>query len=127
MAGRPRRHRMEQSPGMVREGFRLLMAVNPVGVITGFGFCAASTTDQQVAETPLFGERHWPEQRLASVGCASRGPYIADKGFEGTENHRQRWLECYGAQVIHPPKRNSRKACSKRLRQSGSLAFARSR
>src|SRR3712207_7027147 len=33
------------------EGFRLLMAVNPVGVITGFGFGSASTTDQQVAET----------------------------------------------------------------------------
>src|SRR5215217_4492330 len=32
------------------EGFRLLLAVNPTGVITGFGFCAASATDQQVAE-----------------------------------------------------------------------------
>jgi hypothetical protein len=27
----------------------LLLAVNPTGVITGFGFCAASATDQQVA------------------------------------------------------------------------------
>ena len=97
------------------EGFRLLMAVNPVGIITGFGFGSASTTDQQVAET-LFTVRHRPDRRLASAGCASRGPYVADKGFEGTENHR-RWLECYGAQVLHPPKRNSRKAWSKRLRQ----------
>jgi len=39
---------------------------------------------------------------------------VADKGFEGTENHK-RWLECYEAQVIHPPKRNSRRPCSKRL------------
>ncbi len=87
------------------EGFRLLMAVNPVGVITGFGFCAASATDQQVAET-FFAVRHWPNRRLASVGHASLGPYVADKGFEGTENHK-RWLECYGAQVIHPPKRRA--------------------
>ena len=27
---------------------------------------------------------------------------MADKGFEGAENHR-RWLEDYGAEVIHPP------------------------
>jgi hypothetical protein len=39
------------------------------------------------------------------------------KGFEGTENHR-RWLENYGAHIIHPPKRNSRKRhWSKRLRR----------
>jgi hypothetical protein len=39
------------------------------------------------------------------------------KGFEGLENHR-RWQERYGAQVIHQPKRNSRKrSWSKRLRE----------
>jgi hypothetical protein len=38
-----------------------------------------------------------------SVGHASLGPYVADKGFEGIENHK-RWLECYEAQIIHPPK-----------------------
>jgi hypothetical protein len=39
------------------------------------------------------------------------------KGFEGTENHL-RWLENYGAHIIHPPKRNSRKKhWSKRLRR----------
>jgi hypothetical protein len=98
------------------EGFRLLVAVNPVGVVTGFGFSAASTTDQQVAET-LFAVRHQPDQRLVTVGCAAQGPYVADKGFEGAENHR-RWHECYGARIIHPPKRNSRKrSWSKRLRR----------
>ena len=52
-----------------------------------------------------------------SVGSISSAPYIADKGFEGAENHR-RWQESYGAQVIHPPKRNSRKrSWSKRLRR----------
>jgi Transposase DDE domain len=97
------------------EGFRLLVAVNPVGVITGFGFGSASTTDQQVAET-LFAVRHRPDRRLPSVGCASQGAYVADKGFEGAENH-QRWHERYGARLIHPPKRNSRRPWSKRLRR----------
>jgi hypothetical protein len=46
----------------------------------------------------------------------SLGPYVADKGFEGAENHL-RWLKGYGARVIHPPKRNSRKPWSKRLRR----------
>jgi hypothetical protein len=45
------------------EGFRLLVAVNPTGVITGFGFCAASATDQQVAET-FFAVRHRANSRL---------------------------------------------------------------
>ena len=34
------------------EGFRLLVAVDPTGVVTGFGFCAASIADQQVALRP---------------------------------------------------------------------------
>jgi hypothetical protein len=33
------------------EGFHLLLAVNPVGVITGFGFGAASTKDQPLVDT----------------------------------------------------------------------------
>jgi len=42
------------------------------------------------------------------VGSIASGPYVADKGFEGEENHR-RWREVYGACIIHPPKRNTRK------------------
>ena len=38
------------------------------------------------------------------------------KGFEGAENHRC-WQQSYGARLIHPPKRNSRKPWSKRLRR----------
>ncbi len=34
------------------EGFRLLVATDPTGVLTGFGFCAASIADQQVALRP---------------------------------------------------------------------------
>jgi hypothetical protein len=98
------------------EGFSLLTAVDPTGVITGFCFAAASTADQQLAET-FFAVRAQPNERLISVGLAGAGPYIADKGFEGAENHL-RWLESYGAHIIHPPKRNSRKKrWSKRLRR----------
>jgi len=51
------------------------------------------------------------------VGEASSGLYVSDKGFEGAENHR-RWLDRYGARVIHPPKRNSReRSWPKRLRR----------
>jgi hypothetical protein len=34
------------------EGFSLLTSVDPTGVISGFCFGAASTADQQMAETP---------------------------------------------------------------------------
>ncbi len=98
------------------EGFRLLVAVDPCGVITGFCFSAASTVDQQLAET-FFAVRAQPDPRLSSVGSAFfSGPYVTDKGFEGAENHR-RWLECYGARLICPPKRNARKVWPKRLRR----------
>lgn len=89
------------------EGFRLLMAVGPKGVITGFGFCAASVADQALAET-FFAARRHPISRLGSAGQPASGVYAADKGFEGAKNHR-RWLELYGARIVHPPKRNSRK------------------
>jgi hypothetical protein len=79
------------------EGFSLLSAVDSSGVITGFCFGAASTADQQMAET-FFAMRARPNRRLISVGSAAAGPYIADRGFEGTENHL-RWLESYGAHI----------------------------
>jgi hypothetical protein len=97
------------------EGFRLLAAVTPSGVITGFCFSAASTVDQQAAET-FFTVRARPNSRLSSVGSASSGPYVTDKGFEGAENH-QRWLDWYGARLICPPKRNARQGWPKRLRR----------
>jgi hypothetical protein len=69
-----------------------------------------------MAET-FFAVRARANPRLGSVGSISVGPYVvADKGFEGVENHR-RWLENYEAQLIHPPKHNSRKPWSKRLRR----------
>ena len=40
------------------EGFRLLVATDPTGVITGFGFSAASATDQQVAALAVPASAH---------------------------------------------------------------------
>jgi hypothetical protein len=98
------------------EGFCLLVAVDPSGVITGFGFASASTKDQPLAET-FFALRARPDPRLGSVGSVASGPYVVDKGFEGEDNHR-RWLDRYGARVICPPKRNGRKRnWSKQLRR----------
>jgi len=67
------------SPGWY-EGFRLLVAVDPAGAITGFGFASASTKDQPLAET-FFALRARPNPRLQSVGLAASGPYGVDKGF----------------------------------------------
>jgi hypothetical protein len=70
------------------EGVYLLLSVNPVGVITGFGYAPASTTDQPLAETFL-AVRHPPHPRLPRVGAPAQGPYVTDKGFEGAAWHQQ--------------------------------------
>jgi hypothetical protein len=54
----------------------LLVATDPTGVVTGFGFCAASVADQQVAES-FFAVRYRPNSRLLSVGSAFSGAYVA--------------------------------------------------
>lgn len=64
----------------------------------------------------FFALRAYPNPRVPCVGSLSLAPYVAEKGFEGEENHR-RWLEEYGAELIHPSKRNSRKPWSKRPRK----------
>jgi len=97
------------------EGGHLLMAVNPVGGITGFGFGPASTKDQPLAET-FFALRRPPHPGLPSVGAPACGPYGVDTGCEGHAN-QQPWWQAYGAQVICPPKRNSRVPWPKRLRR----------
>ena len=84
-------------------------------MITGFGFGPASTKDQPLAET-FFALRRYPHSGLASVGAPAYGPYVVDKGFEGHAN-QQTWGQAYGAQVLCPPKRNSRAPWPKRLRR----------
>jgi hypothetical protein len=98
------------------EGFKLLMSVSPRGAVTGYGFGPASTADQPLAETFPESRRH-PDSRLAGAGEGASGHYVADKGFGGLEDHR-RWLEHYGARVVHPPKRSSlKRSWPKRLRR----------
>jgi hypothetical protein len=97
------------------EGFRLLVAINPQGVITGFGFGPASTKDQPLAETFLNLRAH-PDPRLLSVGAPALGPYVTDKGFEGMDDHGQ-WLLPAGVSIIHAPRRNSRRPWPKKLRR----------
>jgi len=97
------------------EGVHLLLAVNPTGVITGFGCGAASTKDQPLAET-FFALRRFPQPRLASVGAPAQSPYVIDKGFEGQANHTA-WWTAYGAQVICPPRRNSKRPWPKPWRR----------
>lgn len=88
------------------EGFEVLLSVNPLGAITGFGFGSASTKDQPLAET-FFARRAYPAPRLPTVGAPAPGPYVTAKGFEGQARHRH-WQDAYGAVVICASKRNSR-------------------
>ena len=85
------------------EGFKLLLATTPEGVITGFGLSPASAKDQPMAET-FFYLRANPDPRVASIGETACGQYYpVDKGFEGPKNH-ERWRKAYRAYVICPPK-----------------------
>jgi DDE family transposase len=97
------------------EGFHLCCAINPQGVITGFGFASASTHDQRLAET-FFAARALPTAGLTSVGSKAQGVYLADKGFAGDEPHSQ-WRDRYGAEVITAPHRRSKKPWSKAWRR----------
>jgi hypothetical protein len=97
------------------EGFHLLVAIGPTGVVTGFGFASAHVHDNSMTETFLALRNH-PDPRLLSVGAATSRPYVADKGFSGREN-RARWSEFYRAQVISPPTRRNRHPWPKSLRR----------
>jgi hypothetical protein len=90
------------------EGLRLLAAVSPRGVLTGFGFGAGNAKEQALTEVFLAARA---DARLASalpsVGRAlASAPavacYVADAGFHGHATHA-RWTACYAAQVVTPP------------------------
>lgn len=97
------------------EGFHLLCAINPQGLITGFGFGSARTHDQRLAET-FFAARAQPTAALLSAGARAVGVYVADKGFAGDDPHTQ-WRELYGAEVISPPHQRSKKQWPKEWRR----------
>jgi Transposase DDE domain len=89
------------------EGFHVLVAVTPDGVITGFGFGSASTHDHPLATT-LFAVRHTPTARLPSAGKPAHGVYVADKGFAGSRPWRL-WKEQWQAEVVSPPHRSRKR------------------
>lgn len=88
------------------DGFHVLTAVDPSGVLTGYAASPASTKDQPYAETFLAARAH-PQPGAQMVGQAATGPYLADTGFEGRELHAC-WAQQYSARVLAPP-RNDRK------------------
>ena len=67
------------------EGFHLLMAVNPVGVITGFGFGPASAKDQSLAET-LFALRHQPTPDCEVWECQLSAPVWSTKASRANKH-----------------------------------------
>jgi hypothetical protein len=97
------------------EGLHLLLAVNPVGVITGFACGSASPKDQPLADT-FFALRRFPHPRVPRVGGPALGPYGVEKGFEGRAPHAV-WWQTYGAHVLCPPQRNSKTPWPKALRR----------
>jgi hypothetical protein len=97
------------------EGFHVLCAINPHGVITGFGFAAASPHDQPLADT-FFAARAHPTAALLSVGSKAQGVYLADKGFAGEKPHTQ-WRERYEAEILTAPHQRSKKTWSKAWRR----------
>jgi len=97
------------------EGVHRLLAVNPTGVITGCGCGVASTKEHRLADT-FFALRRQPHPGLARVGAPARSPYVVDKGFEGPAHHTA-WWTTYGAQVVCPLKRNSKRPWPKPVRR----------
>jgi len=97
------------------EGWPRRLAVSPGGVITGFGFGPARTKAQGVAET-FFVLRRCPPPQGRGAGAPAQGPSVVDKGFAGASQHLA-WSQPYGARVICPPKRHSRRPGPTRLRR----------
>lgn len=83
-------------------GFCILDAVTPEGYLTGFGFGPASTNDMTLAQT-FFALRLRPDPRLVTVGSASRGVYLTDRGFNGQDT-QMRWQRDYQASVVCAPR-----------------------
>ena len=69
------------------DGVQLLLAVTPLGGMTGLGWGAASPKAQPLAET-FCALRHQPHPGLASGGAPAQSPDVVDKGFEGQANQR---------------------------------------
>jgi hypothetical protein len=81
-------------------GFRLLLAVTPSGVITGFGFGPANLRDHDLADS-LFARRSLPVPPPGS-GTSHPPVYVADAGFS-SGRQQPIWNQEYGAPVWAKP------------------------
>ena len=96
-------------------GFYLLLAVDPAGAVTGWGFGPASANDRALAEA-LFAARAAADPRLPSAGRPAAGPYAADTGFAGVACEA-RWAARYGAVVVALPQPDAGRAWSRERRR----------
>ena len=88
-------------------GFQLLLAVTPEGVITGFGFGPGSTKEQPLTAVLLAARHADPAGQLPTAGpAAASGLYLADKGFAGETTHAG-WRAEHHATVISEPQSHS--------------------
>lgn len=90
------------------EGLRLLVACDPVGVLTGFALAPGNAKDQPLAEAFLAARAHSGGGAPgAPVACGrpARGPYLADAGFAGRAA-RGRYA-AHGAAVLAIPQPGS--------------------
>lgn len=76
-------------------GFKVGLAITPMGVITAFCLAEASADERPVGEILIREDGH--------------GAYLADKGFTSLAWGRH-WLEDCGAMVAATPKDNSKRA-----------------
>lgn len=97
------------------QGVRLLAAVTPDGVITGYAVADASSNDRALAEI-FFACRADAAPVLPEVGRASSGVYLADANFYG-EDCVPRWAELADAHVFAPPRRTSQRAWPAAIRR----------
>jgi Transposase DDE domain len=126
-------------------GCRLLLAVTPAGLATGWTLASGNVQDRWLAEllfsaragrpqlgqppTPVSGHRPVPPSDwvgpMQSCGSAFPGPIVADLGYYG-DNWYGHWLSNYGVQVLTAPFTN-RKAVGRwfnSLRHGIETAFA---
>ena len=98
------------------EGFSLLVAADPAGVVTGYALGSASTKEQTLCASFLAARAlvEADPARAAALGVACAGAasgggaYLGDKGFSGEALHAA-WLANFGAAVATPPKRTDKK------------------
>jgi hypothetical protein len=92
------------------EGLRLLAAVSPAGVLTGYGVGSGSAKEQPLTEAllaaradPTLGAQLPEAGHGVGAGTADGlAYYVADSGFAGRAAH-QRWRTYAQAVVITPP------------------------